>query len=387
MKIVGIICEYNPLHKGHVKQFQQIRTLLGDDTAIVCLMSGNFVQRGAPAIIDKTLRAKAAIYCGADLVLELPVTYALSSAEGFAAGGVRILGSFCDYLCFGAENADEALLTQTASALLSDTFSPLLRGYLEQGISFPAARQAAVEEMGLDGALLEHPNNILAVEYCKAILSQGCAMKPLPIRRDGSYHAETADPENPSATSVRKLMLHSGDFKSLVPECTHDIFAVAPLHTIDAGERAILSKLRTMTDEEFEMLPYGSEGLWRKFMHACRSEATLDGIIAATKSKRYTRTRIDRMILCAFLGISLQDMLSPVPYTRVLGFNDRGRLALKAARQSGTFLNAGEIDLTDYGAKERQIGDLYGLFCTEGIEAPCPEENRRIYYHKESGSI
>ena len=178
-------------------------------------------------------------------------------------------------------------------------------------------------------------------------------------------------------------MLHSGDFKSLVPECTHDIFAVAPLHTIDAGERAILSKLRTMTDEEFEMLPYGSEGLWRKFMHACRSEATLDGIIAATKSKRYTRTRIDRMILCAFLGISLQDMLSPVPYTRVLGFNDRGRLALKAARQSGTFLNAGEIDLTDYGAKERQIGDLYGLFCTDAPEAPGLETARRIYYRKE----
>ena len=118
-------------------------------------------------------------------------------------------------------------------------------------------------------------------------------------------------------------------------------------------------------------------------MHACRSEATLEGIISATKSKRYTRTRIDRMIMCAYLGIRLQDMLSPVPYTRVLGFNDRGRMILKAARQTGCFLNAGEIDLSDYGAKERQIGDLYGLFCENEPEAPGAETARRIYYHKE----
>jgi predicted nucleotidyltransferase len=178
-------------------------------------------------------------------------------------------------------------------------------------------------------------------------------------------------------------MVESGDFKSLVSDRAFGIFANAPLHTIDAGERAILTKLRTMTDAEFEALPYGSEGLWRKFMHACRSEATLEGIIAATKSKRYTRTRIDRMIMCAFLGITLQDLLSPVPYTRVLGFNDRGCMALKAARQSGTFLNAGEIELTDYGAKERMIGDLYGLFCTAGPEVPGAETARRIYYQKE----
>ena len=384
MKTVGIICEYNPLHLGHAKQFQLIRDRLGEDTVIVCLMSGNFVQRGAPAIIDKTLRAKAAVCCGADLVLELPITCALSSAEGFAAGGVRILGSFCDYLCFGAELADETALIQTAAALLSDAFPIALRIHLDAGLSFPAARQAALEDMGLDGSLLAAPNNILAVEYCKAILSSGCAMKPMPIPRGGSYHDEKADFENPSATSVRKLMLESQDFSLLIPEKTRPIFQDAPLHAMEAGERAVLAKLRTMTDAEFEAIPYGSEGLWRKFMHACRGEATVDGIINATKSKRYTRTRIDRMIMCAFLGISLEDLLSPVPYTRVLAFNDRGREALKAARQTGTFLNAGEIVLTPYGAKERQWGDLYGLFCIAAPEAPGAESKRRIYYHKES---
>jgi len=384
LKIVGIICEYNPLHLGHVKQFSRIRSLLGDDTVIVCLMSGNFVQRGAPAIIDKSTRAKAAVCCGADLVLELPVPFALSSAEGFAAGGVRILGSFCDYLCFGAETADPDALMQIATALLSDEFPQLLREALSGGKSFPAARQTALEAMGTDASLLSSPNNILAVEYCKAILSSGCSMKPLPILREGSYHAETADDENPSATAVRRLMLEGSNWSAYIPEAARAIFENAPLHSIQAGERAILGKLRAMTDAEFESLPYGSEGLWRKFMHASRSEGTLEDIIAATKSKRYTRTRLDRMVMCAFLGISLQDLLSPVPYTRVLAFNDRGREALKAARQTGTFLNAGEIVLTPYGAKERQWGDLYGLFCIAAPEAPGAESKRRIYYHKES---
>ena len=383
MKTVGIICEYNPLHLGHAKQFQMIRDRLAEDTVIVCLMSGNFVQRGAPAIIDKTLRAKAAVCCGADLVLELPITCALSSAEGFAAGGVRILGSFCDYLCFGAELADEAVLMQTAAALLSDAFPIALRRHLDAGLSFPAARQAALEDMGLDGSLLATPNNILAVEYCKAILSSGCAMKPMPIPRGGSYHDEEADFENPSATAVRKLMLDSQDFSLFIPEKARPIFQNALLHTMEAGERAILAKLRTMTGAEFEAIPYGSEGLWRKLMHACRGEATVDGIINATKSKRYTRTRIDRMIMCAFLGISLEDLLSPTPYTRVLALNDRGRTALKTARQTGTFLNAGEMIDDPYCEKEQRIGDLYGLFCHSAPEAPGAENNRRIYYHKE----
>ena len=380
MKTVGIICEYNPLHLGHRKQIIEIRRLCGDDTTVVCLMSGNFVQRGAPAIIDKSLRAKAAIVSGADLVLELPVQYALSSAEGFAAGGVRILSSFCDALCFGAETADAGMLLDAAKALLSEEFPPLLKAQLEKGVSFPAARQSALEQLGLDAAILETPNNILAVEYCKAILAQDSAMKPLPIHRGGSYHDELPDGENPSATAVRKLMVESGDFKSLVPECAWDIFENAPLHSIASGERAILGRLRTMTDAEFEALPYGSEGLWRKFMHACREEATLEDIIAATKSKRYTRTRIDRMVMCAFLGLTLEDLLSPVPYTRILAFNDRGRAALKEARKTGTFLNAGEISLTPYGEQERRMGDLYGLFCADGPEKPGAENRRRICY-------
>ena len=384
MKTVGIICEYNPLHLGHKKQIDEIRRLYGPDCAVVCLMSGNFVQRGAPAILDKSLRAKAAVLCGADLALELPIEYALSSAEGFAAGGVEILSGFCDGLCFGAETADTGLLLDTAKALLSEAFPPLLREQLETGKSFPAARQAALAQMGLDAAVLESPNNILAVEYCKAILSRNCATSPIPIHRGGSYHDELPDEENPSATSIRKLMAEKRDFKTLVPECAAEIFADAPLHTLEAGERAVLAKLRTMTDAEFEALPYGSEGLWRKFMRASREQATLEEIIAATKSKRYTRTRIDRMVMCAFLGLTEQDLSSPVPYVRVLALNDRGRAVLKKARETGTFLNAGEASATPYGEREQRIGDLYGLFCVTGPEAPGAEAARRVYYPKEA---
>lgn len=385
MKTVGIICEYNPLHLGHQKQMRHIQETFGDDCAIVCAMSGNFVQRGAPSLLDKSLRAKAAVLTGADLVLELPVTTALSSAEGFAAGGVEILSQMCDILCFGAETAQGDALLATARALLRDDFPPLLRRELDTGKSFPAARQAALTRMGFSGDLLSQPNNILAVEYCKAIVAQGTSMLPFPILREGSYHAQALDPENPSATAVRRLMLTARDWKSCVPAQARPVFEDAPLHTLAAGERAVLARLRTMTDAEFEVLPYGSEGLWRKLMHACRREATLEAILTAAKSKRYTRSRLDRMVMCAFLGITAGMLQAPAPYTRVLAFNDRGRGILKAARKNGVFLNAGEASPLPYWELEKRAGDLYGLFCLDGPEPPGAEEARRIYYEKECG--
>ncbi len=383
MKIIGIVCEYNPFHLGHRKQIHWVKDRFGGDCTIVCLMSGNYVQRGHPAIFDKSARAKAAILSGADLVLELPVTYALSSAEGFARGSVDILGKFCDYLCFGCETGSEDALMDTANALLSEELKPLLHTELDRGLSFPAARASALEKLGLDAEILRRPNDILAVEYCKAILSTGTAMKPLPMVREGSYHAETPDAENPSATALRKLILEQGNWQTYVPDATHTIFENASLHTLEAGARAVLARLRTMTDAEFEALPYGSEGLWRKFMHACRKEPTIAAITAATKSKRYTATRIDRMLMCAFLGITAEMLAEPVPYVRTLALNNRGRSVLKQAKQYMHCINAGESVDHPYFALERRCADLYALFSTT-IEAPGGEEKQRIYYHKES---
>ena len=380
MKTVGIICEYNPLHLGHSRQIRRIREAFGPETAIVCAMSGNFVQRGVPAIVDKSLRAKAAVLSGADLVVELPVTTSLSSAEAFAAGGVKILSKMCDTLCFGAETEDPVMLMDTASALLSEEFPPLLRTHLDSGESFPAARQAALEEMGLSG--ITQPNDILAVEYCKAILSQNSPMEIFPIHRQGSYHAETADEDNPSATAVRKLMLQSYNWRTCIPKEARQVFEDAPLHTLAAGERAVLSRLRTMTDTEFEALPYGSEGLWRKLMHASRRETSLEDILTAVKSKRYTRTRLDRMVMCAFLGITKELLETEIPYTRVLAFNDTGRAILKEAKKSHWFINAGEAIDQPHWEVEKRCGDLYGLFRVDGMDPPGTEEQRRVYYHK-----
>ena len=378
MKTVGIVAEYNPFHAGHRKQFDRIRAEFGRETAIVCAMSGNFVQRGAPAVLDKTLRAKAAVACGADLVVELPTTVSLSSAEGFAAGGVGILSKLCDTLCFGAETGETVSLMETARALLSEDFSPLLRRELDSGKSFPAARAEALAQMGLSGEILRRPNDILAVEYCKAILAQQSPMTPFPIRREGGYHDQTPDRENPSATAVRRLMLTGEPWDSFVPESARRIFENAPLHSLAAGERAVLARLRTMTDGEFEALPYGGEGLWRKFMHASRREATLENILTAVKSKRYTRTRLDRMMMCAYLGITAETLSAPAPYVRVLAFNEKGRAVLSAVKKSGVFRNAGEPIRHPYQSLEQRWGDLYGLFAQEQPEAPGGEQRRRI---------
>lgn len=381
MKITGIICEYNPLHLGHKKQLAQVRSLCGEDCGIVCLMSGNFVQRGAPAIVDKMLRAKAAILAGADLVLELPVTAALSSAEGFAAGGISILSPFCDTLCFGAESADKSSLLAAAETLLSPAFSAALRAELDRGLSFPAARQATLTALGVDGTLLALPNNILAVEYCKAILAQGSAMEILPILRRGSYHDTEADPENPSATALRRLM-QCGNWKAFVPEEAVSCFENATLHTLAAGERAILGKLRCMTDGEFEALPYGSEGLWRKLMHECRRQGSLEDILTSVKSKRYTRTRLDRMVMCAFLGITEALLSEKPPYVRVLALNDRGREILKKARESGHFPNIGEHQDSPWQTLENRCGDLYGLFAEGTPEPAGAETGKRLFYYQ-----
>ena len=377
---VGIVCEYNPFHLGHRKQIDSIREKFGANTGIICAMSGNYVQRGHPAVFDKTIRAEAAIRCGADLVVELPVTTSLSSAEGFAAGGVAVLSRLCDGLCFGAETADLRQLLGTAEALLSEDFPKLLRRELDTGRSFPAARQAALEKMGLPGAILESPNNILAVEYCKAILRQSSPMQPLPIFREGSYHAKEADFENPSAASLRIRLQNGLEISEYLPEPAGRVFAGAPIHTLEAGQRAVLSRLRTMEDAEFEALPFGSEGLWRKLMRESRTQATLEAIASAVKSKRYTRSRIDRMILCAFLGITAQTLEAAIPYVRVLAFNDRGREILSGAKKDGFFLNAGQPAPHPLWEMEQRWEDLYGLFQAGAPGQPGAAKNRRVFY-------
>ena len=364
MAVTGIICEYNPFHKGHAKQ---IRYLKDRGDTVVCLMSGDYVQRGEPALLDKSLRAKAALEAGADLVLELPVQVSLSSAEGFAAGGVGILSILCDTLCFGAEHPEDTDFFATAEALLSNRFTFFLREELAAGVSFPRARQAALERMGVASGLLVSPNDILGVEYAKAILAGGKRMKLEPIFRGGDYHADVADRSDPSATSLRKLFREGGDWTPYVPN--PEIFRGAALHTLEAGERAVLAKLRSMDEAEFEALPYGSEGLWRKFQTACERERTIEDILEAAKSKRYTRTRLNRMLLCAFLGLTDRDMKQAAPYVRLLGLSQAGGRVLRG-RKNSFIVNAGERKRCPYEERERKFSALYGLFALDATEGP-----------------
>ena len=367
MALVGVICEYNPFHNGHAKQLRMIRERCGSETAIICLMSGNYVQRGAPALFDKSLRAHAALLGGADLVLELPLTYSLRSAEGFADGGVEILSPLgCDALCFGAEHGDPEAFLRTAGALLQPEFQTALREELQLGDSFAAARARALAR-DCDASLLEEPNDILGVEYCKALLRRQSNMQPLVLKREGAYHAERFDAENPSAGLLRERILQGGEWRTGVPEKAAAFYETAATHTLAAGERALLARLRTLTENEFAALPFGAEGLWRKLLYACRSEQSVEAILNAVKSKRYAMTRVRRMLMCAFLGLTEAVLNAPAPYVRVLGFRERGRALLRKARADGLqLLNSGEsFPDPAFSELERRAGDLYPLFALQ----------------------
>ena len=199
----------------------------------------------------------------------------------------------------------------------------------------------------------------------------------------GSYHDTVADAENPSATALRQLICKSEAWDSYVPSPARAVFENAQIHTLKAGERAVLARLRTMREEEFEALPYGSEGLWRKLMHACHSCATLEEILTATKSKRYSRTRLDRMVMCAYLGITAQMIAAPAPYVRVLGLRSTGIPVLKKARQTGLFPHIGDKTDHPYQQLEQQWDDVYGLFCQDAPRPGGMANQRRIYLTKE----
>ncbi|MBS6845891.1 MAG: nucleotidyltransferase family protein [Firmicutes bacterium] len=237
MHICGIICEYNPFHRGHEKQLRQVRQALGADAAIVCLMSGSFVQRGEPAIFEKRVRAQAAVLAGANLVLELPVTKALCSAEGFARGGVEIFSKLgiIDTLAFGCESGDGQAIFTAAQAMCEAEYDRALREILDTGASYPAARQRALEAIGLDGKILEKPNDILALEYCKALLQMESRIQPLALLREGDYHAEKADPDNPSATSLRTRLLSGEDLSPFVPQTAMEAYRSARQYALWLG--------------------------------------------------------------------------------------------------------------------------------------------------------
>lgn len=367
MKVAAIICEYNPFHNGHERQLVLTREALGEDTGIVCLMSGSYVQRGEPAMFDKMCRAQAALACGADLVLENPVTNVLRSAEGYAEGSVQVLHALggIDFLSFGVEQGTTDQLMELAVLLDTPAFSQMLRPYLEKGMSFAAAREQAVAALGADARLLRSSNAILGIEYCKAICRLESTIVPLPIQRNGTYYAEQVDPFAPSATAIRKEIVRGGAWHQAVPTAAKRAYEGKAIHRRSNAEQAMQAVLRTLPRSAYEQLPHGSEGLWSRFYRSSRQQTDVESMAQAVKSKRYARSRIDRMILCAFLGISRETLSMPAPYVRILGFRPQARTLLRVMRDSGKIplVNAGATPPDrSYFELEKRCADLYGFF-------------------------
>ena len=331
-KVAGVVAEYNPFHRGHAHQIAETRRALGEDCAVVCVMSGDFVQRGDAAVFDKFQRAEMAVRCGADLVLELPLRWSLSSAEGFARGGVHLLAStgVVTHLSFGSETGELAPLQHAADGLRDPALGELLREELKRGLSFPAARQNALERLiGEDAAVLTNPNDLLAVEYLRAIHDLDAALTPAAVRRVGAGHDAAGESDYPSASRLRERLRAGEDVSAWTPHLPD----AEPVF-LDDLEIALLSRLRALPPEAFAALPDCAEGLENVLYKAVHSAATLDDILAAAKSKRYPMSRLRRMLLCAALGVRRSDGLPP--YLRVLAANERGRALLHTMRETAS---------------------------------------------------
>ncbi|MDO4573158.1 MAG: nucleotidyltransferase family protein [Clostridia bacterium] len=354
MRVAGIIAEYNPLHNGHIYHLEQAKALTGAEYCIV-VMSGNFVQRGEAACTDKFTRAEWALKVGADLVLELPSVYALSNAERFAMGGVRTLRStgVVTDLAFGCEAKDVTMLYQLSDIITSEPplFREALKRRLAEGKSYPRARFEALMDYGVPDHLLEavtQPNNILALEYLRA-LSVGGGIRPLPVTRIGTdYHSEDISGRYASATAIRKALAEGRrEILETMPSfiggpLMFDEQFVIPQEAL--GDMTLYA-LRKMSLEALRAIPDVGEGFENLIYRAARSVSDIQAFFEAVKSKRYTLARCKRIAACALLGITLDQIYATVKspdscYLRVLGLQKRARPLLSeiARNARGTLI-------------------------------------------------
>ena len=332
MKAIGIVAEYNPFHSGHQYQIRKIREICGADTPIVAVMSGDFVQRGEAAAYDKFTRAAAAVGCGVSLVIELPLPWSLSSAEGFARGGVGLLGAtgVVDTLSFGSESGDLAALEKTAAALDTPEFTDALKASLTGGTPFAAARaEAAQALLGNAAAVLDTPNDLLAVEYLRAAIKLGYTFNYIPVRREGSVHDGAG-----SASELRARLREGESLSGRIPDEAWDVFRRADKAgrgyvSPESLRTALLSRLREKTPEDFAAVPDAAEGLHFRLYEAARRGASAEEIADLAKSKRYAHARLRRMVMCAVLGVRAGDAGDVPPYLRVLAFDAQGAALLR----------------------------------------------------------
>ena len=379
MKVSGIICEYNPFHNGHLYHIKKTRE--NGATHIVAVMSGNFVQRGDVAVINKFDRAKAAVKAGVDLVIELPVAYSLSSAEVFARGAVYLLNALgcVEELSFGSECGHLESLYAAVQSSIACAKLPELREMMEMGTSYPVALKELIRK-NYGSAVAGHfdgPNNLLAIEYIKAIVLVNSKIKPFTVQRKSAMHDENSYSGNISSASyIRQCLVEDNDYSELIPIETSDLIRnekrKGGIANISNLERIILYKLRNMTDEELRGIPDIGQGLENRILSA-KGSTSYNELIVAIKTKRYPMARIRRILMCAIIGIQKRDLAQPPPYGRILAINERGCDILAEARDKSTIPFAtslaklsetGEI-AKRYAEIESRSTDIYALATPE----------------------
>lgn len=324
MKITGIIAEYNPFHNGHKYQLEKAKEV---SDAVVVIMSASFVQRGEVAITDKWTRAKAALMGGADLVLELPVIYSLNTAQKFAYGAVKILNrtGVIDSLCFGSECGDIDKLKNAAKLLFKEPpeISEKIKEHISEGMSFPSARAKAFSDV-LDDDILSSPNNILAVEYIKALYELKSNIEPFTIKRYGAgYNDKEVYKNIASATAIREMVIKGGDIKKYTPNPDFDVYFPFLL------DSAVIANLRIMGTQKIAQINDVNEGLENRIKEAAMHTTSVEELCNMVKTKRYPMSKIKRIVYSSLLGITKEVAQITPDYIRVLGMNDTGKEILR----------------------------------------------------------
>ncbi len=345
MRVAAVICEFNPFHNGHKYLIDKIKSEHAD--CVIAIMSGNFVQRGDVAITDKYSRARAALENGCDLVIELPTVFALSSAENFAKGGVALAQALnADILCFGAEDDNISMLSDIANVFCDEIFKNALKKHISDGSYYAKAVSDSIKEvLSLQHCeVLSKPNNTLAIEYIKAL--KGTTITPIAVKRNGADHDSDITSKNiASATYIRQLVQNDEAYDSFTSMNIENCSDIKKLET------AILYKLRTMSKEELEKLPYVQEGLHNRIYECCRSSNSLEELYNNLKTKRYTMSRLRRIVMCALLDITKSDMPNEAKYIRVLGMNDSGTKLISRATLPLICRVASDYSILDNDAK------------------------------------
>ena len=333
MKICACIAEYNPFHLGHLKHIDYMKRSLNAEK-IVVVMSGNFTQRGEPAVMNKFKRARQAIIAGADVVIELPAVFATANAETFARGAINVISGLnvAEGLCFGAETADKAKFLALAAAMNDESkeFKKALKEQLETGVSLAKAKFLALKSLGLnelDESLISSPNNILGLEYTKAILKRGGNMDIYPLLREGSDHNDaTLKKGVTSATSIR-CAIRAGQFKKLKKSLPPFVYKDLNEYPF-AFDKLIMAKVITTPAEQLEKISDCTEGLENRIKALSKDNRTVDALVEKASTKRYPATRIRRILLSNLLGITddfVQDCLNSDLYAKVLAVDSQSK--------------------------------------------------------------